>query len=58
MPRESSSMKVLVQSAMVFLGTVAAAALIVFGEPAQSEVRMAQTAPQADAVLVALLAAD
>jgi hypothetical protein len=51
-------MKVLLQSTVVFFGTLLAAALIALGAPAEAEVRMAQTAPQADAVLVALLAAD
>lgn len=47
-------MKLLVQSAMVFFGTLLAAALVALGEPASAEIRMVQ-APQADAVVVSLL---
>ena len=54
-PESSTPMKVLVQTAMVFAGTVMAAALIVLGEPAQAELQIARTAPQADAVIVSLL---
>ena len=47
-------MKLLVQSTMVFFGTLLAAALVAVGEPASAEVQMVQ-APQADAIVVALL---
>jgi hypothetical protein len=50
-------MKVLVQSAMVFFGTLLAAALVALGEPAKAELRMAESAPQADTVIVSLLTA-
>ena len=47
-------MKLLVQSTMVFFGTLMAAALVAFGEPASAEIQMVQ-APQADAIVVSLL---
>jgi hypothetical protein len=47
-------MKLLVQSAMVFFGTLLAAGLVAVGEPASAEVQMVQ-APQADAIVVSLL---
>lgn len=48
-------MKLMIQSAMVFFGTLLAAALVAFGEPGAAEVRMAaQVQPSADMV-VALL---
>jgi hypothetical protein len=47
-------MKLLVQSAMVFFGTLLAAALVALGEPGKAEVKMVQ-APQADAIVVGLL---
>lgn len=47
-------MKLLLQSTMVFFCTLAAAALVAFGEPAIAEVQMVQ-APQADAIVVSLL---
>ena len=46
-------MKLLVQSTVVFFGTLLAAALVALGEPANAEVQMVQ-APQ-DAIVVALL---
>jgi hypothetical protein len=47
--------KLLVQSAMVFFGTLIAAALVALGEPAVAEVQMAvQTSPSAE-MIVALL---
>ena len=47
-------MKLLVQSTMVFFGTLLAAALVAVGEPASAEVQMVQ-APQTDAIVVSLL---
>ena len=48
-------MKILVQSAMVFLGALVAAALVALGEPATAEVQMAaQGAPAAEVVASAL----
>jgi hypothetical protein len=47
-------MKLLVQSTMVFFGTLLAAALVALGEPASAEVQMVQ-APHADAIVVSLL---
>ena len=47
-------MKLLMQSALVFFGTLLAAALVALGEPASAEVKMAQPGP-VDQVLVSLL---
>ena len=47
-------MKLLVQSTMVFFGTLLAAALVALGEPANAEVEMVQ-APHSDAIVVSLL---
>jgi hypothetical protein len=45
-------MKLLVQSAIVFFGTLIAAALVALGEPAAAEVQMAvQTPPSAETVV-------
>lgn len=43
-------MKLFVQSAMVFLGTLLAAALVALGEPAEAEVQMAMQAPPPELV--------
>jgi hypothetical protein len=43
-------MKLFVQSAMVFFGTLLAAALVALGEPAAAEVQMAVQAPPAEMV--------
>jgi hypothetical protein len=44
--------KLLVQSAIVFFGTLIAAALVALGEPAAAEVQMAvQTPPSAETVV-------
>jgi hypothetical protein len=51
-------MKLLVQSAMVFFGTLLAAALIVWGEPANAEVAMIEAAPAYESALVGLLGLD
>lgn len=48
-------MKLLVQSAIVFFGTLLAAALVALGEPGAAEVKMVQTTPAPDTVLVSLL---
>jgi len=45
------SMKLFVQSTMVFFGTLLAAALVALGQPASAEVQMAQP----DTMIVALL---
>jgi len=51
-------MKLFVQSAMVFFGTLLAAALVALGEPGNAEVQMAsQTGPSA-AIVVSLLGLD
>lgn len=45
-------MKHVIQSAMVFLGTLLAAALVALGEPAEAEVQMVvQTPPSAEMVV-------
>ena len=53
-------MKLFVQSTIVFLGTLLAAALVALGEPGNAEVQMAQAgqAGQVDTVLVSLLGTD
>lgn len=53
-PATKYPMKLLVQSTLVFFGTLLAAALVALGEPASAEIRMVQ-APQADAIVVSLL---
>ena len=50
-------MKLVLQSAIVFFGTLLAAALVALGEPGNAEVQMAVQAPPSD-VLVALLGLD
>lgn len=47
-------MKLLVQSTLVFVGTVMAAAAVAFGEPASAEIQMVQ-APHTDVIVVSLL---
>lgn len=54
LPAAKYPMKLLVQSTLVFFGTLLAAALVALGEPASAEIRMVQ-APQADAIVVSLL---
>ena len=54
MSPSESPMKQFVQSAMVFFGTLIAAALVALGEPASAEVQMLQ-ASQPDAIVVSLL---
>lgn len=51
-------MKLFLQTAIVFFGTLLAAALVALGEPGRAEVRMVQTSPSAGTVLVSLLGAD
>jgi hypothetical protein len=53
-----STMKLILQTAIVFFGTLLAAALVALGEPATAEVSMVQATPTADTVLVSLLGAD
>lgn len=50
-------MKLMIQSAMVFFGTLIAAALVALGEPGEAEVQMAVQPPPADLV-VSLLGLD
>jgi hypothetical protein len=44
-------MKIVIQSAMVFFGTLLAAALVALGEPAQAEVQMVVQTPPAEMVV-------
>ena len=54
-PSSRHSMKILFQSAMVFLGALVAAALVAWGEPGTAEVQMAtQGTPAAEVVASAL----
>lgn len=53
-----STMKLILQTAIVFFGTLLAAALVALGEPATAEVSMVQATPTADTVLVSLLGSD
>jgi hypothetical protein len=48
-------MKIIVQSLMVFFGTLLAAGLVALGEPASAEVNMLSQAPAVDTVIVSLL---
>jgi hypothetical protein len=48
-------MKLLVQSVMVFFGTLLAAALVALGQPASAEVQMVAQPGPVDTVLVSLL---
>lgn len=50
-------MKLMIQSAMVFFGTLIAAALVALGEPGAAEVQMAVQAPPPE-VVVSLLGLD
>jgi hypothetical protein len=47
-------MKILFQFALVFLGALAAAALVAFGEPGTAEVQMATQTPAAEVMAGAL----
>ena len=47
-------MKLFVQSAIVFLGTLLAAALVALGEPGEAEVQIALQAPPADVLVAGL----
>jgi hypothetical protein len=52
-------MKLILQTAMIFFGTLLAAGLVALGEPGSAEVKMAQADPQsAGTVLVGLLGLD
>lgn len=52
----AQSMKFVLPSAIVFLGTLLAAALVALGEPATAEVQMTvQTPPAAETVVASLL---
>ena len=44
-------MKLVLQSAIVFFGTLIAAALVALGEPASAEIQMATQPPPADMVV-------
>ena len=48
-------MKLFLQSAMVFFGTLLAAALVALGDPGHAEVQMAVQTPPAAATVVSLL---
>ena len=50
-------MKLMLQTAFVFFGTLIAAALVALGEPGNAEVQMAVQAPPSE-MLVALLGLD
>ena len=51
-------MKLFVQSAIVFFGTLLAAALVALGEPGNAEVQMASATGPSTATVVALLGLD
>jgi hypothetical protein len=51
-------MKLLLQTAMIFFGTLLAAALVALGEPASAEVQMAVQSTPSSAVVVSLLGLD
>ena len=51
-------MKLFVQSAMVFFGTLLAAALVALGEPGNAEVQMASQTGSSASVVVSLLGLD
>jgi hypothetical protein len=44
-------MKLLLESSIVFFGTLLAAALVALGEPAQAELQIVHAAPGADQVI-------
>ena len=48
-------MKLLVQSAIVFFGTLLAAALVALGEPGDAEVQIAVQAPPAEVLVAGLV---
>lgn len=47
-------MKLLVETSIVFFGTLLAAALVALGAPGHAELKMAEAAPAYDTMLVAL----
>ena len=51
-------MKLFFQTLTIFFGTLLAAALVAWGEPASAELQMASAAPAYDTVVVALLGLD
>jgi hypothetical protein len=51
-------MKVIVQSAIVFFGTLLAAALVALGEPGAAEVQFASQSAPSSATVVSLLGID
>lgn len=51
-------MKLFVQSAMIFFGTLLAAALVALGAPGEAEVQMAIHSPPAAEGVVSLLGLD
>ena len=51
-------MKLFLQSAIVFFGTLLAAALVALGDPGTAEVEMASQAHPAAATMVSLLGLD
>jgi hypothetical protein len=55
--RPEATMKLVLQSVIVFFGTLIAAALVALGEPGNAEVQMAVQAPPSE-MIVALLGLD
>jgi hypothetical protein len=51
-------MKLFLQSAMIFFGTLLAAAVVALGEPGSAEVQMAAQSTPSGAVVVSLLGLD
>jgi hypothetical protein len=51
-------MKILVQTAIVFFGTLLAAALVALGEPASAEVNMVVQSPSAELTVASLFGLD
>jgi hypothetical protein len=51
-------MKLFLQSAMIFFGTLLAAGLVALGEPGMAEVQMVQQPAAASTLLVGLLGLD
>jgi hypothetical protein len=51
-------MKLFLQTAMIFFGTLLAAGLVALGEPGSAEVEMVQAPQSAGTVLVGLLGLD
>jgi hypothetical protein len=54
----ASTMKLFVQSTIIFFGTLLAAGLVALGEPGTAEVQMAHAPATAGTIFVALLGLD